>query len=241
MSHLHINVIPVFCGNETRCLVYYSFGYESLKIYGGVLQILAKNSTITKLLSNIDEFIMQELRMVDTKKENDKEAAEVQETQSDNSQETINKEEVEAQNAPDAAVETKAADVEEKKTKKKDDESPAVRSIGVGDLDYLSEVRTDLPELKPGDVIRVFYRVVEGGKERIQVFEGTVIARKNKGISKTITVRKTSFGIAVERIFPLNSKLVQKIDVKKHSRVRRAKLYYLRELKGKAARLKELR
>ena len=107
--------------------------------------------------------------------------------------------------------------------------------------DFLSEIRKDLPDLKPGDVIRVYYRVIEGGKERIQAYEGTVIAMKNSGISKTITVRKTSFGIAVERIFPLNSKLIQKIEVKKHSKVRRAKLYYLRKLKGKAARLKELR
>ncbi|MGD2085683.1 MAG: 50S ribosomal protein L19 [Candidatus Aminicenantes bacterium] len=113
--------------------------------------------------------------------------------------------------------------------------------MDIGDLSFLSEVRTDLPEIKSGDMVRIFYRVVEGGKERTQVFEGTVIAIKNKGITKTITVRKTSFGIAVERIFPLNSKLVQKIEIKKHSKVRRAKLYYLRELKGKAARLKELR
>jgi len=108
-------------------------------------------------------------------------------------------------------------------------------------LNYFTEVRKDLPEIKPGDVLRVSYRVIEGGKERIQVFEGTVIAMKNSGITKTVTVRKTSFGIAVERIFPLNSKLVQGIEVKKHSKVRRAKLYYLRNLKGKAARLKELR
>ena len=108
-------------------------------------------------------------------------------------------------------------------------------------LNYFTEVRKDLPEIKPGDVLRVSYRVIEGGKERIQVFEGTVIAMKNSGITKTITVRKTSFGIAVERIFPLNSKLVQGIEIKKHSKVRRAKLYYLRNLKGKAARLKELR
>ncbi|MCI0470379.1 MAG: 50S ribosomal protein L19, partial [Candidatus Aminicenantes bacterium] len=93
----------------------------------------------------------------------------------------------------------------------------------------------------PGDLLRVSYRVIEGGKERTQVFEGVVIAIKNTGIAKTITVRKTSFGIAVERIFPLNSKLVQKIEVKKHSKVRRAKLYHLRNLKGKAARLKEVR
>ncbi len=111
----------------------------------------------------------------------------------------------------------------------------------VGDLNFLPEVRTDLPAISPGDLLRVSYRVIEGGKERTQVFEGVVIAIKNTGIAKTITVRKTSFGIAVERIFPLNSKLVQKIEVKKHSKVRRAKLYHLRNLKGKAARLKEVR
>jgi len=115
------------------------------------------------------------------------------------------------------------------------------RAGKIGDLSFLSGVRADLPEIKPGNVIRVFYRVIEGGKERIQVFEGTVIALKNKGITKTITVRKTSFGIAVERIFPLNSKLIQKITLKKRQKVRQAKLYYLRNLKGKAARLKELR
>ncbi|MEN8153233.1 MAG: 50S ribosomal protein L19 [Acidobacteriota bacterium] len=108
-------------------------------------------------------------------------------------------------------------------------------------MNFYSEIRSDLPELRSGDIIRVSYRVVEGGKERIQIFEGTIIAMKNSGIAKTITVRKTSFGISIERIFPLNSKLVQKIEVKKHSKVRRAKLYYLRKLKGKAARLKELR
>lgn len=109
------------------------------------------------------------------------------------------------------------------------------------DLSTLAEIRTDHPDLRPGMQIRVFYRVIEGGKERTQVFEGAVIAIKNTGISKTITVRKTSFGIAVERIFPLNSKLVQKIEMKKRQKVRRAKLYYLKNLKGKAARLKELR
>lgn len=110
-----------------------------------------------------------------------------------------------------------------------------------GDDRYVAELRTDIPELRSGDEIKVYYRVVEGGKERIQVYEGLIIALKNSGISRTITVRKTSFGIAVERIFPLNSKLVQKIEVKKHSKVRRAKLYFLRGLKGKASRLKELR
>jgi large subunit ribosomal protein L19 len=103
------------------------------------------------------------------------------------------------------------------------------------------ESRSDIPAIRPGDELKVFYRVIEAGKERTQTYEGTVIAIKNSGVSKTITVRKNSFGIAVERIFPLNSKLVQKIEVKKHTRVRRAKLFYLRKLKGKASRLKELR
>jgi large subunit ribosomal protein L19 len=104
-----------------------------------------------------------------------------------------------------------------------------------------ADARGDVPAIRPGDELKVFYRVIEAGKERIQTYEGTVIAIKNSGISKTITVRKNSFGIAVERIFPLNSKLVQKIEVKKHTKVRRAKLFYLRKLKGKASRLKELR
>ena len=98
-----------------------------------------------------------------------------------------------------------------------------------------------LPLLKAGNEIKVYYRVIEGGKKRIQVYEGTVIAIKNSGISKTITVRKNSYGVAVERIFPVHSKLIQKIEIKKYTKVRRAKLYYLRELKGKLSRLKELR
>ncbi len=132
-------------------------------------------------------------------------------------------------------TETDQSDVEEEKTEKKKNR------MDIGNLNYYLELRTDLPEIRSGDVLKMFYRVVEGGKERIQIFEGTVIAIKNSGIAKTITVRKTSFGISIERIFPLNSKLVQKIEIIKHSRVRRAKLYYLRKLKGKAARLKELR
>ena len=140
------------------------------------------------------------------------------------------KKEEEKQAASEDKVET-----ESDKSKKKKNR------MDIGNLNFYPELRTDLPEIKPGDVLKMFYRVVEGGKERIQIFEGTVIAIKNSGIAKTITVRKTSFGISIERIFPLNSKLVQKIEVIKHSRVRRAKLYYLRKLKGKAARLKELR
>jgi large subunit ribosomal protein L19 len=175
--------------------------------------------------------------MGDAKKEKENERVKVQKNQKEKKEtENTNKKEVEAR-IQTADVKNGAAEA----TKEKEDESPKKSTISIGDLSFLSEVRTDLPEIKPGDVLQVFYRVVEGGKERTQVFEGTVIAIKNKGIAKTITVRKTSFGIAVERIFPLNSKLVQKIEVKKHSKVRRAKLYYLRELKGKAARLKELR
>jgi large subunit ribosomal protein L19 len=109
------------------------------------------------------------------------------------------------------------------------------------DSNQFQELRNDIPEIRPGDELKIYYRVIEAGKERIQTYEGTVISIKNLKISKTITVRKNSFGIAVERIFPLNSKLVQKIEVKKHTKVRRAKLYYLRKLKGKASRLKELR
>jgi large subunit ribosomal protein L19 len=143
----------------------------------------------------------------------------------------------------EAKEEIKSDKEKEDKVVEKEDVQPEKegKKPGIGELDYYSEVRTDIPEIKPGDILRVSYRVIEGGKERIQVFEGTVIALKNSGISKTITVRKTSFGISVERIFPLNSKLIQKIQIKKHSKVRRAKLYYLRKLKGKAARLKELR
>ena len=95
------------------------------------------------------------------------------------------------------------------------------------------------PEFRPGDTIRVHVKIKEGDKERLQAFEGTVIARNNTGMSETITVRKISFGQGVERIFPVNAPVVDHIDVVRTGRVRRAKLYYLRELKGKAARLKE--
>ncbi|MDM7461769.1 MAG: 50S ribosomal protein L19 [bacterium] len=100
-------------------------------------------------------------------------------------------------------------------------------------------LRSDLPEFRPGDNVRVHVRVVEGGKERIQVFEGVVIARKNRGIADTITVRKVSYGVGVERTFPVHSPMIAKIEVTRRGKVRRAKLYYLRNLSGKAARLKE--
>lgn len=95
------------------------------------------------------------------------------------------------------------------------------------------------PEFRPGDTIRVHVKIKEGDKERLQAFEGTVIARNNTGMSETITVRKVSFGQGVERIFPLQAPVVDHIDVVRTGRVRRAKLYYLRGLKGKAARLRE--
>ncbi|MGA2183147.1 MAG: 50S ribosomal protein L19 [Bryobacteraceae bacterium] len=99
--------------------------------------------------------------------------------------------------------------------------------------------RTDVPEFRPGDTIRVHVKIREGDKERLQAFEGTVIARKNSGMGETITVRKISFGQGVERIFPIQAPVIDHIDVVRTGRVRRAKLYYLRGLKGKAARLKE--
>ena len=99
--------------------------------------------------------------------------------------------------------------------------------------------RTDLPEFAPGDTVRVQVKIKEGDKERLQAFEGVVIAR-NRGPQASFTVRKISFGQGVERIFPENSKVVDKVDVVRSSKVRRAKLYYLRNLRGKAARLKDV-
>jgi len=99
--------------------------------------------------------------------------------------------------------------------------------------------RTDIPTFRPGDTIRVHVKIKEGDKERVQAFEGTVIARNNTGLGESITVRKVSFGQGVERIFPINAKVIDHIDVVRTGRVRRAKLYYLRNLKGKAARLRE--
>jgi large subunit ribosomal protein L19 len=99
--------------------------------------------------------------------------------------------------------------------------------------------RTDIPTFRPGDTIRVHVKIKEGDKERLQAFEGTVIARNNTGLGESITVRKVSFGQGVERIFPVNARVIDHIDVVRTGKVRRAKLYYLRGLKGKAARLKE--
>ena len=104
-----------------------------------------------------------------------------------------------------------------------------------------AQLRTDLPEFGIGDTVRVFVKVVEGSRERLQAFEGTVIARRNGSIRETFTVRRVSYGIGVERTFPLHSPSLDKIQVVRRGKVRRAKLYYLRELTGKAARIKEIR
>ncbi len=103
------------------------------------------------------------------------------------------------------------------------------------------QLKTDLPDFKPGDTVAVDVKVIEGQKERIQVFEGNVIARTGKGINATFTVRKISNGIGVERIFPLHAPTVAGIKVLRRGKVRRAKLYYLRKLRGKKARIKEQR
>ena len=99
--------------------------------------------------------------------------------------------------------------------------------------------RTDIPKFGAGDTVRVHVKIKEGDKERLQAFEGSVIARKNEGLGETVTVRKVSFGQGVERIFPIHARVIDHIDVVRTGRVRRAKLYYLRGLKGKAARLRE--
>ncbi len=103
------------------------------------------------------------------------------------------------------------------------------------------EMKEKTPEVRIGDSVRVHIRIVEGSKERVQVVEGIVIKMRGSQNRKTVTVRKVSFGVGVERIFPLHSPRVEKVEVVKHSKIRRAKLYYLRELRGKAARLKEVR
>ena len=102
-------------------------------------------------------------------------------------------------------------------------------------------LRADVPEFRPGDTVRVQVKVVEGDKERLQAFQGVVIARKGSGTRETFTVRKISGGVGVERIFPLNAPVVDSIEVLRRGRVRRAKLYYLRNLRGKKARIEERR
>lgn len=102
-------------------------------------------------------------------------------------------------------------------------------------------LRNDLPSFGPGDHVRVHVKVVEGGRERLQAFDGTVIGRRGSGLSETFTVRRISYGVGVERTFPAHSPRIEKIEVLRRGKVRRAKLTYLRELRGKAARIKEKR
>jgi len=102
-------------------------------------------------------------------------------------------------------------------------------------------MRSDLPAIKIGDTVKVFYKIIEGNRERVQAFEGLVIAKKNGSIRETFTVRRISFGIGIERTFPLHSPKIDRIEVIRHGKVRRAKLYYIRGRVGKAARLKEVK
>jgi large subunit ribosomal protein L19 len=109
------------------------------------------------------------------------------------------------------------------------------------DLIDQANLRDDVPDFAPGDTLKVHVRVVEGNRERVQVFEGAVIARQGSGVRETFTVRKLSFGVGVERTFPVHSPIIQKIEVVRRGDVRRAKLYHLRDRVGKRARIKEKR
>jgi large subunit ribosomal protein L19 len=109
------------------------------------------------------------------------------------------------------------------------------------DLVDRSSLRDDIPEFGPGDNVKVHVRVVEGNRERVQLFQGNVIRRQGSGVRETFTVRKVSFGVGVERTFPVHTPIIQKIEVVTKGDVRRAKLYYLRNLRGKAAKIKERR
>jgi len=109
------------------------------------------------------------------------------------------------------------------------------------DAVHPTSLRRDLPPFRPGDTVRVHVNITEGDKQRIQVFEGVVIRRRGHGPSATFTVRKVSYGIGVERIFPMHSPVIDRVEVITRGRVRRGKLYYLRNLKGKAARIREKR
>ena len=104
-----------------------------------------------------------------------------------------------------------------------------------------AQLRTDLPQFGIGDTVRVFVKVVEGSRERLQAFEGTVMAKRNGGIRETFTVRRVSYGIGVERTFPVHSPRLGSITIIRHGKVRRAKLYYLRSLQGRAAKIKEVK
>jgi large subunit ribosomal protein L19 len=113
-------------------------------------------------------------------------------------------------------------------------------------MDLIKQVENEhlkeqIPVFSPGDTVRVHFKVVEGNRERTQIFEGVIIRRRGSGLNESFTVRRISYGVGVERTFPLHSPKIVKIEVMRRGRVRRAKLYYLRELRGKAARIKEIR
>jgi large subunit ribosomal protein L19 len=116
-------------------------------------------------------------------------------------------------------------------------------SAEMNTLDALDaeSLRSDVPDFRPGDTLKVHVRVVEGSRERVQLFQGVVIRRQGSGVRETFTVRKVSFGVGVERTFPVHTPIIQKIEVATRGDVRRAKLYYLRDLRGKAAKIKEKR
>jgi large subunit ribosomal protein L19 len=116
-------------------------------------------------------------------------------------------------------------------------------SAEMNTLDALDaeSLRSDVPDFRPGDTLKVHVRVVEGSRERVQLFQGVVIRRQGSGVRETFTVRKVSFGVGVERTFPVHTPVIQKIEVATRGDVRRAKLYYLRDLRGKAAKIKEKR
>jgi large subunit ribosomal protein L19 len=118
-----------------------------------------------------------------------------------------------------------------------------LRTAEMNTLDALDadSLRADIPDFRPGDTVKVHVRVVEGNRSRIQVFQGVIIRRQGGGIRETFTVRKVSFGVGVERTFPVHTPVVERIEVVTRGDVRRAKLYYLRELRGKAAKIKEKR
>ncbi len=124
-------------------------------------------------------------------------------------------------------------------------QAPLVQSptVAMNKTDLIEQpfLRTDLPDFRPGDTVKVHVRVVEGSRERVQVFQGVVIRRSGGGIRETFTVRKISFGVGVERTFPLHSPSIANLEIVQRGRVRRAKLYYLRDLRGKKARIKERR
>jgi large subunit ribosomal protein L19 len=128
------------------------------------------------------------------------------------------------------------------------DEVPSARlepkeAAAMNTLDALDaqSVRSDIPDFRPGDTLKVHVRVVEGNRSRIQIFQGVVIGRRGSGLRETFTIRKVSFGVGVERTYPINSPVLDRIEVITRGAVRRAKLYYLRDLRGKAAKIKERR